>query len=202
MKRAQVVKFAAGTMSLALVPALGAACGGDDSTSTTPAPTQAANTGATSAATTAATAAATAAKSTLLFIDLDTIRGSKNIPTADAPTQSCVQLSRFAKNEQIVFRARIYDTTGKAMDDTQLQEVRVTFKDGTTDVLKYGPHPKDPPNESFWTWGWVVPATYPVGTLEYTVTATSKDGAKGTFKQIGLAPCTITDTVRPVIVTQ
>ena len=153
MKRAQVVKFAAGTMSLALVPALGAACGGDDSPSTTPAPTQ--------PATTAATAAPTAAKSTLLFIDLDTVRGSKNIPDADKATQSCVQLSRFAKNEQIVFRMRVYDTTGKAMDDTQMQEVRVTFKDGTTDVLKYGPHPKDPPNESCWTWGWATASCWP-----------------------------------------
>lgn len=198
MKRAQVVKFAAGTMSLALVPAFAAACGGDDdSNATTPAPTQPANSGGTAAATTAATTAP--AKSTLLFIDLDTIRGSKNIPAADAPTQSCVQLSRFAKNEQIVFRARIYDTTGKAMDDKQLKEIRVTFKDGTTDVLKYGPHPKDPPNESFWTVGWVVPTAYPVGTLEYTMTATSLDGAVGTFKQIGLAPATITADVRTII---
>lgn len=198
MKRAQVVKFAAGTMSLALVPALGAACGGDDSTNDT------ATTVPTQQGATDATAVATAApvKSTLLFIDLDTVRGSKNIPAADAPTQSCVQMSRFAKNEQIVFRTRVYDTTGKVMDDKQLKEVRVTFKDGTTDVLKYGPHPKDPPNESFWTVGWVVPAAYPVGTLDYTVTATSLDGAVGTFKQIGLAPATITADVRPVVVAQ
>ncbi len=193
MKRAQVVKLAAGTMTLASVPALVAACGGDDDSSKDqPVPTQPANTGTTTTA---------PAKAAFLFIDLDTVRGSKNIPTTDAPTQSCVQLNSFAKNEQIVFRARVYDpTTGKAMDDKQLKSVEVTLKDGTKlDAMKYGPHPKDPPNESFWTVGWVVPAAYPVGTLDYTVTATGNDGVVGTFKQIALGPLTITDTVRPVV---
>jgi len=184
-------------MTLASVPVLVAACGGDDdSSNTTPAvPTQPANTGTTAGAT------AAPAKAAFLFIDLDTARGSKNIADADKATQSCVQLNRFAKNEQIVFRVRVYDpTTGKAMDDKQLKSVEVTLKDGTKlDPMKYGPHPKDPPNESFWTVGWVIPAAYPVGTLDYTVTATSNDGVVGTFKQIALAPLTITDTVRPVV---
>ncbi len=196
MKRAQVVKFAAGTMTLASVPALVVACGGDDDSSKDDAvATQPVNTGTTPAAT------AAPAKAAFLFIDLDVVRGSKNITDADKATQSCVQLSRFAKNEQIVFRARVYDpATGKAMDDKALKSVEVTLKDGTKlDAMKYGPHPKDPPNESFWTVGWVIPATYPVGTLDYTVTATSLDGVVGTFKQLALGPLTITDTVRPII---
>ncbi len=195
MKRAQVVKIAAGTMTLASVPALVAACGGDDSTKDDAVATQPVTTGTTPAATSAP------AKAAFLFVDADTVRGSKNIPTADAPTQSCVQLSRFAKNEQIVFRVRVYDpTTGKPMDDKQLKSVEVTLKDGTKlDPMKYGPHPKDPPNESFWTVGWVIPTTYAVGTLDYTITATSLDGVVGTFKQLGLGPLTITDTVRPIV---
>jgi len=182
-------------MTLASVPALVAACGGDDNSKEEAVPTQPATTGTNPAAT------AAPAKAAFLFIDLDTARGSKNIADADKATQSCVQLSRFAKNEQIVFRVRVYDpTTGKAMDDKQLKSVEVTLKDGTKlDPMKYGPHPKDPPNESFWTVGWVIPADYPVGTLDYTVTATSNDGVVGTFKQIALAPLTITDTVRPVV---
>ena len=199
VKRDRVIKVAAGTMTLAALPVLSAAaCGGDDSTNkeaTQPVPTQPVNTGAGSQ---------TAAKSTFLFLDADTVRGSKNIATADKATQSCVQLSRFQKNEEIVFRVRVYDpSTGKAMDDQSLAKVEVKLKDGTTlDPAKYGPHPKDPPNEYFWTTSWVIPEGYATGTLDYTITATDKEGRSGTFKQLPLAPLTVTETVRPIVPTQ
>jgi len=193
-----MLKVAAGSLTLAALPAVLAACGGDDDQdkeATQPAATEPVKT----------TAAATQAPATtFLFLDVDTVRGSKNIPAADKPTQSCVQLNRFAKNEEIVFRVRVYDpTTGKPMDDKQIDKIEVKMKDGKVlDPAKYGPHPKEPPNEYFWTTSFVIPEDYATGTLDYTITATDKEKRVGTFKQLPLAPLTITETIRAIVPAQ
>lgn len=68
--------------------------------------------------------------------------------------------------------------------------------------MKYGPHPKTPPNESFWTQSFVIPEDFPTGTLDFTVTATDKEGRIGTFAPIHYAPSAllqVLDKVRPVV---
>ena len=195
MERNRVLKVAAGTMALASVPVITTACGGGSSSNTPTTPPE--NTGTSAQIQTQATANAIQ-----LFVDSDTVRGSKNIPTGS--TDGCVQTNLFAKNEQIVWRIRVYDpVTGKQLDDSQVQSITVTLKDGTKlDPATYGAHPKTPPQEFFWTASWVVPTNYPTGSLDYTITATAKDGRTGTFTQLHFAATAmmaVTDQVRPII---
>jgi hypothetical protein len=137
----------------------------------------------------------------VLFIDADTVWGPNNIPEDERPAVTCVQSSRFAHNEEVVWRVKVVDPlTGQPMDDTALESVQVVLPDQTLD-LHYGGHPRDTPVDFFWTTGWLVPEGYPTGVVDYTINASSLDGRTGTWKQFGvsLAQLTITDEVRPII---
>lgn len=136
-----------------------------------------------------------------LFIDADTVLGPTNLTPEERPLKTCVQLSRFAHNEEIVWRVKVFDPlTGEPMDDTLLASVQVVMADQTLD-LHYGPHPRDNPVDFFWTVGWDVPEDYPSGTISHTIEATAVDGRTGTWEQfgVGAAMLTVTDEVRPII---
>lgn len=138
-----------------------------------------------------------------LIIDGDTVQGPKNLADAEKPLRSCVQASRFAHNEQVVWRVKVYDgATGEALDDTALTSVTVQLPDQTLE-LKYGGHPAKTPADFFWTSSWVVPEGYPSGSLGYTIAATAADGRTATWEQfkVPAALLTITDDVRSVIAT-
>jgi hypothetical protein len=112
-----------------------------------------------------------------------------------------VQNNRFARNEAIVWRVKVFDPiTGEPMDDTMLESVQVVLPDQALD-MRYGPHPRDTPADFFWTLGWDIPEDYPTGELAYTVSATSTDGRTGTYEQFGVSPARliITEEVRPII---
>lgn len=137
----------------------------------------------------------------VLFIDADTVLGPTNLTDEEKPSKTCVQVSRFAHNEEVVWRVKVLDpVTGEPMDDTMLESVQVVMGDQTLD-LHYGPHPRDNPVDFFWTVGWDVPEDYPSGTVAYTIEATANDGRSGSWEQFGVqaAMLTITDEVRPVI---
>jgi hypothetical protein len=126
-------------------------------------------------------AAAPATDKLLLMADL--VQGSKNIPDAQKPMRSCVLSSRFARNSEMVWRIRVHDPrSGEPMDDKALKMVQVDLANGKTLEARWGPHPKDPPNELFWTTSWVVPKDQPTGTLKYTIAATAVDGRIGKFE--------------------
>ncbi len=201
MKKNRILKVAASSMAVASIPALLASCGGDDSNNNkTPTQPPADNTTA-AAATTATKAPAAAVK---LTVDVDVVRGSKNIAKADAPTQSCIQMNQFARNEQMVFRIRVIDPpTGKELTDKELKSVTVALKNGATvDPAKYGAHPKDPPNASFWTTSWVIPSDAPVGNVDMVITATDNEGRTGTWTPLmfpASAAMQVIDKTRPII---
>lgn len=105
----------------------------------------------------------------------------------------------------MVFRARIYDPrTGDLMDDAALAGVQVRLASGQTIDMKYGAHPKTPPNEYYWTGSWLVPKDNPTGSLSYTIVATDKSGRTGEFKPFGVQSSlpTITDDVLSDVATQ
>ena len=136
-----------------------------------------------------------------LFIDADTVLGPKNLTDEEKPSKSCVQDSRFAHNEQAVWRVKVIDPlTGNGMDDTALASVQVTLPDQTLD-LHYGGHPNANPVDFFWTVSWTVPEGYPTGTVPYTINATASDGRTGTYEdfKVAAAMLTIIDEVRPII---
>lgn len=151
---------------LALVTSVGlvlASCGGDSAGS---APT-----------------AAPVTVSSKLIVAADMVQGSKNIPQDQRALKSCVLTSRFPRNSEMVWRVRVTDPkTGEVLGDQELTGIQVSLANGTNVDMKWGPHPKDPPNEFYWTGSWVVPKDAPTGTLGYTITATAKDGRTGEWK--------------------
>ncbi len=136
-----------------------------------------------------------------LFLDADTVLGPTNLTAEEKPTKTCVQVNRFAHNEDVVWRVKVFDPlTGEPMDDKMLASVKVIMPDQTLD-LHYGPHPRDKPLGFFWTTSWVVPEGYPDGVINYTIEATATDGRTGTWEQfeVAAANLTVTADVRPVI---
>lgn len=127
-----------------------------------------------------------------LFVDVDVVRGPENMTAEEKARKSCVQASRIPLGGQVVWRVRISDpATGALLDDKALATVVATLPDGQTFTMKYGPHPKDPPGEAFWTTSFKVPVDYPTGQLDYKVVATDKEGRKGEFRQIMSVPSAV-----------
>lgn len=135
-----------------------------------------------------------------LIIMSDIVEGSKNVPKTQAAQRSCVLTSRFPRNGEMVFRARIYDpATGDMMDGSAMKSVQVQLANGVTVTMKYGKHPKTPPQEGYWTGSWLIPKDQATGTLNYTIVATDTQGRTGEFKPFGVQASlpTITDEVLP-----
>ena len=152
------------------------------------------------AAPAASPTAPAATASTKLIISADVVQGSKNLTKDQQATNSCVLSSRFPRNSEIVWRARVYDPrTGDLMNKSQLSKVEIQLANGKTIAMDYGPHPKNPPGESYWTGSWVVPKDNPTGTLNYTIVATSTDGRTGEYKPISVQSSlpAITDQTLP-----
>lgn len=136
-----------------------------------------------------------------LFLDADTVLGPTNLTAEELPLKTCVQANRFAHNEDVVWRVKVFDPLiGEAMDDTMLASLKIVLPDQTLD-LHYGPHPRDNPLGFFWTTSWVVPEGYPDGVINYTIEATANDGRTGSWEQfeVAAANLTVTAEVRAII---
>jgi hypothetical protein len=136
-----------------------------------------------------------------LVIQADTVSGPLNIPEAEG-TSVCVQQSRFARNSEIVWRARIIDpVSGDELGDDALESVVVNLGDGQTLDMRYGPHPRDNPTDSFWTTSFDIPVDYPTGSLDYEIVAAATDERTASFRPFDVAPSllTVTDEVLETI---
>jgi len=158
------------TLTLALTAVAGLACGGSKSS------------------TDSSTAAPAPAVSANLILDLDTVRGPGGILPEQRPAKSCVQANKIPVGGQVVWRIRVIDPlTGKEMDDKSLDSVTIKLSDGQTFTAKYGGHPAAAPVDNFWATSWNVPANYPTGAVDYTVTAKDKEGRTGQWNQMKVA---------------
>ena len=178
-------RILASIASLTFLAGVLASCGGGTGESPTTA---------TTAPTTAPTVAATTApqKAAFLILQGDTVRSPEGLTDDQKTYLSCVQENRFPQGSRIVWRFRVLDpTTGTALDDKALKSFTLSLPDGTSVAFKYGGHggpDKQHPAEYFWTAGFSVPADYPTGAFSYKVTATSVEGAVGTYEQFKVAP--------------
>jgi hypothetical protein len=137
-----------------------------------------------------------------LTVQADFVQGTANLAQEDIPLKACVQTSRFPRNSDIVFRARVWDPlTGLPMDDQSLYAISVSLNDGSTMPMKYGVHGG---SDMFWTAAWLVPKDYPPGTLNYSIVATSKDLRTGQFQPFNVMPSllTVTSDVAPDVAAQ
>lgn len=131
-----------------------------------------------------ASAVASSSPTTLkdqLFVDADTVS------TAKATT--CWLMNRFHPGDKVLFRAKVFDgATGNVLTNKDLKSVVVGLPNGQNLPATYGNHKTD----NFWAIAWTVPADYQTGTINYTVTATSNQGATGQWVPFKIASSSLT----------
>lgn len=122
-----------------------------------------------------------------LFIAADMVRGLRG----GGPF--CVLNSRFMRQEEVVWRIRVQDATGKALDDKGLKSVVVELSDGQKFPARFGGHPsKVHPTDHYWTATWRIPADYPTGSVNYKVIATALDGTTTSWEPFNNKPSHLT----------
>ena len=116
-----------------------------------------------------------------LFFEGDMVRGEQQ----GAPGPMCVLTNQFKRLEKVVWRVRVLDQTGKALDDKGLKSVAVELSDGQKLPARFSPHPpprQGPPTDYFWSAIWIIPTSYPSGTFVYKVVATDLEGNSQTWE--------------------
>jgi hypothetical protein len=122
-----------------------------------------------------------AQQETRLFFEGDMVRGDQE----GAPGPFCVLNNQFKRLEKVVWRVRVLDQTGKALDDKGIKALLVELPDGQKLPGRYSPHPgprAGPPTDHFWSARWIIPTGYPSGTFVYKVVATDLNGKQHTWE--------------------
>jgi hypothetical protein len=126
-----------------------------------------------------------------LFVDGDLVRGNQK----GAPGPGCVLDNQFKHLEKVTWRIRVRDGAGQALDDKGIKSLVVQLPDGQSFNAKFGPHPPPaagPAVDHFWTAIWIIPSSYPSGSLSYKVVATDLDGNTQTWEPFKSKPSQLT----------
>jgi hypothetical protein len=118
----------------------------------------------------AASAAAQTPAKQDVFLYVDTVNGSRPVGVAPRPF-SCTQTNNFKRGEQVVFRIWGSEAaTGDILSTANVAEAFVTVP-GIAEPLKlnWGAHGAQSNRVWFWTAAWVIPASYPLGTVTVRV---------------------------------
>jgi hypothetical protein len=101
------------------------------------------------------------------------------------PTVPCVQSGVFKRGMRLVFRYEILDTsTGKRVTDKDGATTKVRLQHGEELTARWairGSVNALPDSAWMWDVAWDIPPDYPVGSLDYSIEVSLKDGRKGTF---------------------
>jgi hypothetical protein len=122
-----------------------------------------------------------------LFFEGDLVRGNQQ----GAPGPFCVLNSQFKRLEKVVWRVRVLDQAGKSLDASGIKSLVVELPDGQKLNARFGPHPppsQGPATDHFWTAIWIIPTSYPTGSLSYKVVATDQDGKAHTWEPFKRQP--------------
>src|SRR5580698_4504726 len=84
-----------------------------------------------------------------LFFEGDIVRGAA-VPSGPP----CVLTSQFKRQEQVVFRIRVLDPSGKSLDDKGLKSLIVELSDGRKIPMRFHPHPPKDSTDFFWVGPW------------------------------------------------
>ena len=116
-----------------------------------------------------------------LFFEGDLVRGAQQ----GAPGPFCVLNNQFKRLVKVVWRIRVLDLAGQALDEKGLKSVVGELSDGQKLNARYGPHPppaQGPATDHFWSAIWIIPTSYPSGTFVYKVVATDLEGNSQTWE--------------------
>jgi hypothetical protein len=127
----------------------------------------------------------------LLFFEGDMVRGATG---GGVFGPVCVLTSQYRRKEMVVWRIRVRDRSNQALDDKGLKSLVVELPDGQKFPMKFGPHPvRGPVTDHFWATSWVIPDSYPTGSLSYKVTATDSQDRTHTWEpfKVGISQLTV-----------
>jgi len=100
-------------------------------------------------------------------------------------TVPCIQSGVFKRGMRLVFRYEILDvSTGKRITDKDGATTKVRLQHGEELTARWairGSAAALPDSAWMWDIAWDIPPDYPVGSLDYTITVSTKDGRTGTF---------------------
>ena len=116
-----------------------------------------------------------------LFIDADTVSVAK--------ATDCWLENVFPQGSKVLFRIKVFNpTTGSPMGSNVLKSVIIGLPKGLTFPATYAHHKTD----YYWTYLWSIPANYPIGVVNYTVTARADNGAVGHYVPFNVAASSLT----------
>jgi hypothetical protein len=99
----------------------------------------------------------------------------------------CILDGVFKRGMKLVWRFEVYDmATGVRVTDRDGAQVMMNLPDGTSIPARFdqrGGGPSGPPPDAPWTWVavWYIPADYPMGPVNYSVSVTGANGVAGTI---------------------
>jgi len=120
-----------------------------------------------------------------LFFESDIVVGDQE----GVPGPGCVLQSRFKRLEKVVWRVRVLDQAGNAIDNKGLKSLEIQLPDGQKIAMRFGPHPPPrlgPTEDHYWVARWIIPMEHPSGTFAYKVVATTQDGNAQTWEPFKL----------------
>jgi hypothetical protein len=119
------------------------------------------------------------------FFYVETLTGNGPSKYGFSPTVSCIQSGVFKRGMRLVVRFEILDTsTGKRVTDKDGANIKMILPHGEEVIARWtirGSAAALPDSAWMWDTTWDIPPDYPVGSLDYKITVTTKDGRTATF---------------------
>jgi hypothetical protein len=119
------------------------------------------------------------------FFYVETLTGNGPSKYGVAPTVACIQSGVFKRGMRLVVRFEVLDTsTGKRVTDKDGANIKMILPHGEEVIARWtirGSAAALPDSAWMWDTTWDIPSDYPVGTLDYKIMVTTKDGRTATF---------------------
>lgn len=117
-----------------------------------------------------------------VFLYADTVNGSRPVGVRPRPI-SCTQTNNFKRGEQVVFRVWGSEAaTGDILSTENVKYAYVKVPGLPNAKLNWGPHGPASNRVWFWTWGWVIPADYPLGTATFELVFKTESNTFGRYE--------------------
>jgi hypothetical protein len=119
------------------------------------------------------------------FFYVETLTGNGPSKYGFSPTVSCIQSGVFKRGMRLVVRFEVLDTsTGKRVTNKDGANIKMILPHGEEVIARWtirGSAVALPDSAWMWDTTWDIPPDYPVGTLDYKIIVTTKDGRTATF---------------------
>jgi outer membrane murein-binding lipoprotein Lpp len=119
------------------------------------------------------------------FLYVETLATTRPSKYGVAATISCVPNSVFKRGQRIVWRFEIIDTTsGVRVTDKDEATIKIKLPNGDEATARWSQRAGGRVPDAPWMWNatWDVPLDSPLGSLDYSIAISTKDGRTGSWK--------------------